>query len=76
MSTIARPQANPRKTTSVRHLGRVDIDALLAAVQAIPEATWDAENADKPNKFEALAARAHRRAAFDAAYHFCCNAQG
>jgi hypothetical protein len=54
MSTIARPQANPRKTTSVRHLGRVDIDALLAAVQAIPEATWDAENADKPNKFEAL----------------------
>lgn len=25
---------------------------------------------------DALAARAHRRAAFDAAYQFCCNAQG
>lgn len=54
MSTIARPQPNPRKTTSVRHLGSVDIGALLAAVQAIPEAVWEAENADKPNKFEAL----------------------
>jgi len=54
MSDIARPQANPRKTTSVRHLGKVDITALLAAVQAIPEALWDAEDAGKPNKFEAL----------------------
>ena len=50
----ARPQANPRKTTSVRHLGAVDIEALLAAVRMIPESVWDAENADKPNKFEAL----------------------
>ena len=54
MSDIARPQANPRKTTSVRHLGGVDIRALLDAVRAIPEAVWDAENAGKPNKFEAL----------------------
>jgi len=54
MSVNARPQANPRKTTSVRHLGAVDIEALLAAVRMIPEAVWDAENADKPNKFEAL----------------------
>jgi hypothetical protein len=54
MSTLAKPQANPRKTTSVRNLGNVDIGRLLAAVQAIPEALWDAENADKPNKFEAL----------------------
>ena len=54
MSAIPRPQANPRKTTSVRQLGRVDIAALLLAVQSIPESTWDAENADKPNKFEAL----------------------
>lgn len=46
--------ANPRKTTSVRHLGRVDIAALRAAVLAIPEDLWDAENADKPNRFEAL----------------------
>ena len=54
MSDISRPQANPRKTRSVRHLGEVDIRALLEAVQAIPEAMWDAENAGKPNKFEAL----------------------
>ena len=50
----ATPAANPRKTTSVRKLGRVDIDALREAVLAIPEPVWDAENADKPNKFEAL----------------------
>ena len=48
------PAANPRKTTTVRPLGRVDIGALRAAVLAIPEAVWDAENAAKPNKFEAL----------------------
>jgi hypothetical protein len=54
MNDIARPAANPRKTTSIRKLGSIDIAALLAAVQAIPEAVWDAENADKPNKFEAL----------------------
>ena len=54
MSAIPKPQANPRKTTSVRKLGSVDIGALLAAVQSIPESIWDAENADKPNKFEAL----------------------
>ncbi len=48
------PQANPRKTTSVRHLGPVAIESLLAAVANIPEPVWDAENADKPNKFEAL----------------------
>jgi Aspartyl/Asparaginyl beta-hydroxylase len=46
--------ANPRKTTSIRRLGPVDIAALKAAVLAIPEAVWDAENADKPNRFEAL----------------------
>ena len=54
MNDIARPVANPRKTTSIRKLGTIDVAALLAAVQAIPEAVWDAENADKPNKFEAL----------------------
>jgi len=47
-------QPNPRKTTSVRYLGPVDITALRAAVLAIPEQVWDAENADKPNRFEAL----------------------
>lgn len=54
MHAMPAPSANPRKTTSVRQLGPVDITALLEAVLAIPEATWDAENADKPNKFEAL----------------------
>ena len=51
--------ANPRKTTSVRALGTVDIIALQAAVRAIPEAAWDAENADKPNKLAALDATRH-----------------
>ena len=45
---------NPRKTTSIRKLGTVDIARLREAVLAIPEAQWDAENADKPNRFEAL----------------------
>lgn len=54
MNAIPRPTANPRKTTSIRQLGKVDIDALLAAVLTIPESVWDIENADKPNKFEAL----------------------
>lgn len=54
MDTSPRPVANPRKTTSIRPLGKVDIGSLLAAVLAIPESVWDAENADKPNKFEAL----------------------
>ena len=52
--TPADIQPNPRKTTSVRRLGHVDIARLREAVLAIPEATWDAENADKPNRFEAL----------------------
>lgn len=50
---------NPRKTTSIRRLGAVDIGALKAAVLAIPESLWQAENADKPNRFEALDATAH-----------------
>ena len=47
-------QPNPRKTTSIRPLGAIDIAALRAAVLAIPEEVWDAENAAKPNRFEAL----------------------
>ncbi len=46
--------ANPRKTSTIRRLGAVEIAALKAAVLEIPEAVWDAENADKPNRFEAL----------------------
>ena len=45
---------NPRKTTTVRHLGNVDISSLRDAVLAIPESVWDAENATKPNRYEAL----------------------
>jgi hypothetical protein len=48
------PAPNPRKTTSIRALGPVDVEALRAAVLAIPEAVWDEENAGKPNRFEAL----------------------
>ncbi len=48
------PYANPRKTTTIRRLGSVDIAALRDAVLKIPEAIWDVENADKPNRFEAL----------------------
>ena len=48
------PAANPRKTKGVRKLGPVDITALRAAVLAIPESAWDAENASKPNKFAVL----------------------
>jgi hypothetical protein len=43
-------QANSRKTTSLRHLGKVDIAQLREAVLAIPEAVWDAENQNKPNR--------------------------
>jgi hypothetical protein len=53
------PAANPRKTVGVRKLGLVDIVALRTAVLAIPEHVWDAENAAKPNKFEALDATRH-----------------
>jgi hypothetical protein len=48
------PAANPRKTKAIRKLGPIDIADLRAAVLAIPEAVWDAENLRKPNKFEAL----------------------
>jgi hypothetical protein len=46
--------ANPRKTSSVRDLGAVDISGVRADILAISEKVWEAENADKPNKFEAL----------------------
>jgi len=55
----APPAANPRKTTGVRPLGPVDVTALRAAVLAIPEVVWDAENAGKPNRFEVLDATRH-----------------
>lgn len=45
---------NPRKTLTARHLGNVDISGIRENILAIPESFWDAENASKPNKFEAL----------------------
>ena len=57
MTSEIRP--NPRKTTSIRALGQVDIAALREAVLAISEAMWDAENAGKPNRFQALDATRH-----------------
>lgn len=54
MDSIARPAPNPRKTTSVRHLGEVDITTLRDAVLAIPDSVWDAHDAEKPNKFDSL----------------------
>lgn len=50
---------NPRKTGSIRRLGTVNIAALREAVLAIPEELWDAENAGKPNRFQALDATRH-----------------
>lgn len=50
---------NPRKTTSVRPLGNVEFADLRDAVMDIPESMWDAENAEKPNRFEALGRTRH-----------------
>jgi hypothetical protein len=52
-------QPNPRKTTSIRRLGTVDVEPLRNAVLALPDAVWDAENASKPNRFGALDATRH-----------------
>jgi len=59
-SSNMRPmEPNPRKTSSIRRLGTVDIAALRQAVLALPEAVWDEENASKPNRFGALDATRH-----------------
>jgi len=52
-------EPNPRKTTTIRRLGRVDVEPLRQAVAALPEPLWDAENAAKPNRFGALDATRH-----------------
>ena len=53
------PAPNPRKTSTVRRLGSVDVAALREAVLALPDSVWDAENAAKPNRFAALDATRH-----------------
>lgn len=45
---------NPSKTTGVRVLGAIDIDALRQAVLSIPEHVWQQEDDGKPNRFDAL----------------------
>lgn len=52
-------QPNQRKTKSIRRLGHVDVGHLQEAVAAVPEAVWNNENADKPNRFGALDATRH-----------------
>jgi hypothetical protein len=59
MSSEPELQPNPRKTTTIRRLGAADIARLREAVLAIPEAVWDAEDQDKPNRFGALDATRH-----------------
>jgi hypothetical protein len=48
------PAFNPRKTASLRPLGKVDVAALREEVLAIPEPIWDFENSSKPNDYRAL----------------------
>lgn len=52
-------EPNPRKTKTVRRLGAVDVADLRAAVLAIPETVWAAENEAKPNRFNALDEATH-----------------
>lgn len=47
-------KTNPRKTTAMKFLGDIDVDALAQAVAEIPASIWDSENSHKPNKFEEL----------------------
>jgi hypothetical protein len=48
------PAFNPRKTASLRPLGKVDVARLREEVLAIPEPIWDFENSSKPNDYRAL----------------------
>lgn len=50
---------NPRKTTSTRRLGKVDISEFRQAVDAIPDDVWNSENAAKANRFDALGSTRH-----------------
>jgi len=46
--------ANPRKTTSVRFLGQIELGSLREELLSIPEELWDLEDSLKPNRFETL----------------------
>lgn len=45
---------NPRKTTSVRHLGMAEIARLKEAALAMPQSFWDEGDAKKPNHLDTL----------------------
>lgn len=47
------------KTTTIRDLESIDITALKAKVGDLDDAYWEAENARKPNKFEAFGSTRH-----------------
>jgi hypothetical protein len=48
------PAFNPRKTASLRPLGKVDVAKLREDVLAIPDPIWDFENSGKPNDYRVL----------------------
>ena len=50
---------NPRKTASLRPLGKVDVAKLREDVLAIPDPIWDFENSGKPNDYRVLARTRH-----------------
>jgi hypothetical protein len=51
--------ANPRKTTSVRKLGSVDVSAIRDAIVEIPESVWALEAQGKPNHYGVLGGTQH-----------------
>lgn len=59
MNSMPVLEPNPRKTRGVRHLGPVDSGRIRADILSIPSTVWEQENADKPNKFEALEQTQH-----------------
>lgn len=59
MSLTAKLEANPRKTRGVLHLGPVDISGVRDDILNIPQQVWELEDANKPNKFDALEKTQH-----------------
>ncbi|HEY0178957.1 MAG TPA: aspartyl/asparaginyl beta-hydroxylase domain-containing protein [Dokdonella sp.] len=47
-------QANPRKTTSIRNLGTIELGSVRDDILAIPPEVWEQENAGKPNRYGVL----------------------
>ena len=47
------------KTNYFNHMGTADVDAVIERMKEIPESLWISENAEKPNKYEALSDTRH-----------------